>query len=180
MQAPGIRTVAVSSSRNAGIPIFLRKLLDKSTVENIYVVDCPVRMKRRIKSDLLSSNCDHDRIVFCNRYVYSFLSGNERKGINQARRFSQASTGKSVTERISTKSTSTVNTRQLPEYIIKRILEYALMSFELLNETLFSDGVEETRFHMFKKTYCSLSQVSKLFLVRAAVLLSRLFGPSLM
>ncbi|KAL5531132.1 hypothetical protein ACEPAG_4008 [Sanghuangporus baumii] len=141
-RVPKLRLVAVSCSRNTGIPGFVSTLLSRIQVARICVIDCTKRMKGKIRDTVFSSSDAENRLVYYDQFCQLY----DGKG----------------TKQLPFKSCSASPVR-LPDCVMKKIVALALTSSEMLSEDLFSDGIDDTGFSAFKKTSCSLTRVSRSF-----------------
>ncbi|EJD00139.1 uncharacterized protein FOMMEDRAFT_159781 [Fomitiporia mediterranea MF3/22] len=144
IKAPRLHSIAISGSRNTGIPALIGKLLDKSIAERICIVDCPVRMKRKIRAGISRKPGAQERVIFIDTFNELMDIRGNLEGLSSVFQLPKSSS-------------------RLPDSILKRIVHLALSSFDMMNENMYSDGVDETQFYTFETVIRNFELVSKLF-----------------
>ncbi|KAH8112829.1 hypothetical protein DFH11DRAFT_1857584 [Phellopilus nigrolimitatus] len=145
-EASNLHIVAVSGSCNKELPYFVEKITDSCSLQ-VYVVKCPRRLKKKIRAGLLVNPDAKRRVVFCDKF-----SGTVPQ-----------KAGVSLYPEIMDSKKKHVLLPKLPDDIWSRVIELVLTSYEMADETLFSDGLGVTEYPAFNKMCRSLTLVSRLF-----------------
>ncbi|KAI5116162.1 hypothetical protein M0805_005751 [Coniferiporia weirii] len=139
-QAPNLCTVFVSGSENRQLLSFIGRVLESQSLRKVYAVECSNKVRRKIRAGFPTWMDPQNRLVFSDDFAVHIIRKTDRVT--------------PIVRRV---------LQRLPDEIWKRIIELALSSYTMLDETRFSDGLGQTNYKSFSKTRRSLMRVSSAF-----------------